>query len=66
MGVKNFYDIFKDDNKTNIVDQLKVVKLFPSFLSSEEANIFVTEVSLGEVEGALKSFQKDKILGPDG
>ena len=48
------------------MDQLKVVKLFPAFLSSEEADIFVSEVSLGEVEGALKSFQKDKIPGPDG
>ena len=43
-----------------------MVKLFPAFLSSEEANIFVSEVSLGEVEGALKSFKKDKIPGLDG
>ena len=66
LGVKNFNGIFKDDNQTNIVDQLKVVKLFPAYLSSEEANCFALEVTLGEVEGALKSFKKDKSPGPDG
>ena len=33
LGIKHFSDMFKDDLKTNIVDQLKVIQLFPSFLS---------------------------------
>ena len=66
MGTKHFDLIFKDDKQTNIVDQLKVVKLFPAFLSIEEDYCFSSEVTLGEVEGALKSFKKDKSPGPDG
>ena len=31
MGVSHFYEIFRDDDQTNIVDQLKVVQLFPAF-----------------------------------
>ena len=66
LGVKHFSEIFKDDDKSNIVDHLKVIQLFPSYVSSEEAEIFSTEVTLGEVEGDLKSFKMDKSHGPDG
>ena len=31
-GKQHFADLFKDDGKTNIVDQLKVIGLFPSFV----------------------------------
>ena len=51
MGVSHFYEIFRDDDQTNIVDQLKVVHLFPAFLSSEEADIFCCEITLDEFEG---------------
>ena len=51
MGVSHFYEIFRDDDQTNIVDQLKVVHLFPSFLSSKEADIFYCEITLDEFEG---------------
>ena len=66
LRVKHFFGIFKDDNQTNIVDQLKVVQLFPTYLSREEANCFDSETTLGEIEGALKTFKKDKSPGPDG
>ena len=36
LGVKHFFDIFKDDGKTNIRDQLKVFQLFPSLVSRDE------------------------------
>ena len=58
--------MFKDDGGTKIGDQQKVIKLFPSFITKEEAGAFTTEVSLTEVEGALKSFKKDKSPGVDG
>ena len=32
LGEQHFVDLFKDDGKTNIVDQLKVIGLFPSFV----------------------------------
>ena len=66
MGIRHFSKIFKDDLQTNIVDQLKVLRLFLAFMLSEEAEIFSTEINLGEVEGDLKSFKKHKISGPNG
>ena len=46
--------MFKYDDCTNIGDQLKVIKLFPSFITKEEGHIFNSEVTIEEVEGALK------------
>ena len=51
---------------TNIVAQLKVIRLFPSFISPEEKETFTGLVTLSEVEAALKTFKKDKSSGPDG
>ena len=59
--------IFKDDGLTNIEAQLKVIRLFPSFLQhQEDLESFTRQISMEEVEMALKSFKKDKSLGPDG
>ena len=66
LGVKHYSNIFKDDGNTSISDQLKIIQLFPSMLSEEEASMFTTEVTLVEVEGALKAFKRDNILGLDG
>ena len=46
--------------------QLKVIQLFPSFISPGESKSFSCQLSLAEVETALKSFKKDKSSGPDG
>ena len=66
LGEKHFSEMFKDDGGTNIGDQLKVIKLFPSFISKEDAIVFTSEVTLVEVEGALKGFKRDKSPDPDG
>ena len=66
LGIRYLFDIFKDYNQTNIIDQLLVIQLFPSFISGEEADIFTSKISMGEIEGALRSFKKDKIPGSDG
>ena len=66
LGVKQFTDIFKDDGKSIISYQLKVIQLFPTLVASEEVSFFTLEVSLAEVEGALKAFKRDKISGLDG
>ena len=58
--------MYKDYGSTNIANQLRVIKNFPSFLSKEEGSFFTSEVSLGEVEGDLKSFKKDKSPRPNG
>ena len=57
-GEKHFSEIFKDDGKENIGDQLKVIKLFSSFIPVDDAGVFTSEVSLDEVEEALKDFKK--------
>ena len=45
---------------------MKVIRLFPSYILQEERVIFTTQITLEEVEWALKSFKKDKSPGPDG
>ena len=66
MGMQYFKNIFADDNLTNIASQLKVIRLFPSFIGPKERESFSCQVTLTEVEAALKSFKKDKSLGFDG
>ena len=66
LGIRHFSQIFKDDDRSCILAQLKVIMLFPSMLSIEEARCFFEEVSLVEIEGDLKYFKKDKSPGPDG
>ena len=66
LGVQYFKKIFADDHLTNIVAQLKVIRLFPSFICPVEKEAFTGSVTLTEVEAALKSFKRDKSSGPDG
>ena len=66
LGLRHFSHIFRDDKKTCILAQLKVVMLYPSMLSTEEACCFIENVSMSEIEGALRSFKKDKSPSPDG
>ena len=66
MGKKHFSDVFMDDRSTNIVDQLRVIRLFSTFTQDEEVNCFLEPITIQEVEAILKGFKKDKSLGPDG
>ena len=66
MGAAHFSNLFSDDGSTNIEDQLKVIKIFPTYLSEEDTYSFLSDFSLSEIEGVLKGFKKDKSPGPDG
>ena len=66
LGEHYFSLLLKYDGASSISDQLKVIKLYPSFLSEEEDYSFKSVVALVEVESTLKGFKKDKIPGPDG
>ena len=66
LGYIHFSHIFKDDDRSCILAQLKVIMLYPSMLSIEGARCFIEEVSLVEIEEALKSFKKDKSPGTNG
>ena len=45
---------------------LKVIRLFPSFIPQDEVDSFTLEISMGEIETALKSIKRYKSPGPDG
>ena len=66
LGHNHFSKVFSDDKQTCLLAQLKVVLLFPIIISPEEAHCLVDPISLFEIEGSLKSFKKDRSLGPDG
>ena len=67
LGVRFFSQIFKDDGQTNIATQMKVIHLFPSFLHlHEDLLAFTNQITMEEVEHALKCFKKDKSSGLDG
>ena len=66
LGIRYFKNIFVDDHLTNIAAQLKVIRLFPSFIFAEEKEAFTGSVTLSEVEVALKTFKRDKASGPYG
>ena len=59
-------NIFKDDYQTCILEQLKVVLIYPNMISSTDAPGLTQPVSLSEIESALHSFKKDRSPGPDG
>ena len=48
LGEQHFVDLFKDDGKTNIVDQLKVIGLFPSYVQETENDCFLTPITITE------------------
>ena len=66
MGKKHFSDVFMDDRSTNIADQLRVIRMFPTFTLDEEVNYFLEPITIQEVEAVLKWFKKDKSPRPDG
>ena len=55
-----------DDGGTCLIQQLKVVMLYPRMILEESASDLTCLVSLGEIESALKYFKKDRSPGPDG
>ena len=66
LGESHFANIFKDDGGTSLYHQLKVILLYPRMIPAEKDVDLTCQVTLGEVEIALKSFKKDRSPGPDG
>ena len=66
LGQSHFANIYKDDGGTCLVQQLKVIMLYPKMISDELASNLTCPVTLGEIEFALKSFKKDRSPGRDG
>eukprot|EP00253_Pinus_taeda_P026588 PITA_26588 len=66
MGVRHFSNIYKASRGTSIAEILCVAKAMPSFIEEDEVEALNLSVSLGELESALKFFNKDKSSGSDG
>ena len=66
LGERHFGELFKDDDSTNLVDQLKLIRPFPTLTEEEDVDSFLEPITSQEVEEVLKGFKKDKIPGPDG
>ena len=66
MGRCHFAHIFCDDKQTSLLDQLRVVMLFPNMITPEDAPGLTQPVTLLEIEAALHSFKKDRSPGRNG
>ena len=66
LGLRHFAQIFCDDKQTDLLEQLRVVMLYPNMISHEDAPCLTLSVTLAEVESALCSFKKERSPGPDG
>ena len=66
LGQSHFAHIFRDDKQTCLLAQLKVVMLYPTMITHEEAPSLIQPITLSEIEGALNSFKKDRSPGLDG
>lgn len=50
----------------SIAEVIRIDQNFPRYIEEEENNFITEAVTKGEVEGILRSMQKDKSTGPDG
>ena len=57
LGQCHFANIFKDDNQTCILEQIRVVLLYPKMISQDDAPCLTQPVAMIEIERALHSFK---------
>ena len=62
LGTSFFKKIFEDDNQSNLAAQLKVLRLFPSFIKYSEAEIFNKSL-YWRFKGHLKLSKRTRLLG---
>ena len=66
VGVVSFFsNLYKDMKPNNIMEQLVVLKKFPSFVNEEEELTIGSPIDIMEVESSLKAFSKDKSPRPN-
>eukprot|EP00253_Pinus_taeda_P020282 PITA_20282 len=66
LGSTHFRNLYKHPPGSTITDIINVAGHFPRFLNEDEAMSLFDLVTPGQLEGTLKWFKKDKILGLDG
>lgn len=65
VGFDHFKGIFKEDNRVSIVEVVRVVIYFPSFVSEDDNASLVEVFSKDELQVVIHCFQKDKNLRPN-
>ena len=66
IGKEYFENIFKEDQQDTIAEVIQTARYFPKIISDEYNANLMESVSKDELKTIFHSFQKDKILGPDG
>jgi len=64
-GKKHFQTLFKDDQRANLANIIKLALYFPIFVDGEGNQDLLAKVTEAELKDTLQSFQKDKSPGPD-
>eukprot|EP00253_Pinus_taeda_P030204 PITA_30204 len=62
----HFRGIYKARADVNILEIMRIIELFPSFVNQEDSEELMKEVTMAELEATLKWFKRDKSPGPDG
>jgi len=66
LGTVHFHKLYKALQGYNLAEIINTASHFPRFVDEDEAEELNCPVTLGELEGTLKWFKKDKNPGPDG
>lgn len=65
LGNTHFNRLYKAPQDATLAEIIRVVGFFPKFVNQEDVENLVSPITMGELEGTLKWFKKDKSLGPD-
>eukprot|EP00253_Pinus_taeda_P032607 PITA_32607 len=66
LATGHFRGIYKALADVNILEIMRIIELFPSFVDQEDSEELMKEVYMAELEATLKWFKKDKSPGLDG
>ena len=61
-----FQDIYKQDQKLNLDQQVKILRNFPHLFTEEEGLKVGAEVTIEKFKHIFSNFARDKIPSPDG
>ena len=60
VGVNHFSNLYKEDQRANVVSQLEIIAHFPSFINDYHNDTLEEPISCDELLVAIKSMHHDK------
>lgn len=66
VGVQHFSRIFREDIEASTAQMMRIIALYPSYVSEEHNQNLMEAITLEELRGTVKSLQKEKSPGPGG